>query len=1088
MLGLADLRSSCGSNGLVSEWTDEQRDVLDIVHEQSQVVGRILNDVLSLHKIEDGALTLQYSPFSLESMILSTMQSFQPGIHDKQIHYTAQLQTVQQFIFAEASAEDLQRLPHVDVVGDKYRLRQVLANFLSNAIKFTPSLGNVHVSLAILPASPNQTTYALRDSTSKSAVQASSSIAVGNGPFASPGTVPHHAIDMPNQPANSVPTHPAHPTNQTGSSSVPWPVGISSSATFRISVRDTGVGVSESDQKKLFSPYMQILPGELQKGAGTGLGLSISQNLIRIHGGQIGYTVPDDGRGSEFYMEVPMEMMYRQPASAGQAGHSSTPNTSLRLMDGSDGKDGSATTGGGSDGGQLGDDGAAAATGGNSSDLDDDGDEVVIGALPPTEDRQEEDAFIREIADLQMQQHNRARLSTLEDNSVQAALEPPLSSSSSSASLSSLSGSSLATSVLSASSHNPLYVSRPALASPDSSMRVLAQQRMHAQHLRQSAPSAIAAAALSPSLHHSSRRLLALARQPSAPSVHDGGTTPSSANGEDSVVSSGAASVSSRSVSLVMNDAHGPAASPMLYKRSPITLTRRVGPTASSSGSPLALSAFSLPVSSDEPATDGGHAVLDEPAAITSHSNHHTGTAHPSLALSSVVQRRGLVQSDGMTTPTAVRSTPSPIIPLVSTPPSAGGSAGSSGSPNHGSPATRSDVYITLASYGVATKPTRPAVAGSGISSRARDALSALAAAEAAAHAALPQHSPLQLRAPRTADINDDGQSSVASGSGSMAGSSASSADRASATTASMNSNGSVSLDSVSTFDSEPRLTPSSSTSLTSSHNATAADTASSNTSQTAAQHVVEQMLPAQSSNDASLRPARDVDSATSAQLQLPNGSSQTMDTAAAQRSQPMLVAAPAASITVSTPSPTAQPAVSAASVPVLAAPVPAPPPAMRVLVAEDSVPNLKLLLVLLRKCKVEAVGVENGQLAVDAFNAYGVAMKASKAKPTSPTDVDSLPSPPFDLILMDGNMPKLSGIEATRQLRALGVTIPIYAVTGNAMAEDTAEFLRAGANEPILTKPVQQKELHRILNQHAAEVRKAWRVKQQQQQRQPQQ
>jgi signal transduction histidine kinase len=123
--------------------------VLDIVHEQSQVVGRILNDVLSLHKIEDGALTLQFCAFSLESMILSTMQSFQPGIHDKQIHYTAQLQTVQNFVFSQLSVEELQAMPHVDVLGDKYRLRQVLANFLSNAIKFTPTLGNVHVSLQI---------------------------------------------------------------------------------------------------------------------------------------------------------------------------------------------------------------------------------------------------------------------------------------------------------------------------------------------------------------------------------------------------------------------------------------------------------------------------------------------------------------------------------------------------------------------------------------------------------------------------------------------------------------------------------------------------------------------------------------------------------------------------------------------------------------------------------------------------------------------------------------------------------------------------------------------------------------------------
>ena len=250
MLGLADLRSSCGAPGSVSEWTDEQREVLDIVHEQSQVVGRILNDVLSLHKIEDGALTLQYSPFSLESMILSTMQSFQPGIHDKQIHYTAQLQTVQQFVFAEASAEELQQLPHVDVVGDKYRLRQVLANFLSNAIKFTPNLGTVHVSLAILPASPSLTTHALpRDN--RSSVHASSDTA-------------HHAIDMPNQPSSAAAAAAAEQHTGGGGNamqhsiaagagllSVPWPAGVSSTATFRISVRDTGVGVSAADQKKV---------------------------------------------------------------------------------------------------------------------------------------------------------------------------------------------------------------------------------------------------------------------------------------------------------------------------------------------------------------------------------------------------------------------------------------------------------------------------------------------------------------------------------------------------------------------------------------------------------------------------------------------------------------------------------------------------------------------------------------------------------------------------------------------------------------------------------------------------------------------
>ena len=695
MLGLADLRSSCGQQGAVSEWTDEQRDVLDIVHEQSQVVGRILNDVLSLHKIEDGALTLQYSPFSLESMILSTMQSFQPGIHDKQIHYTAQLQTVQQFVFTESGAEELQRLPQVDVVGDKYRLRQVLANFLSNAIKFTPNLGNVHVSLAILPASPSQPVHhTLQQRSNRPSLHSSPSPSPSPGAGDSPSSSPvagQHAIHIRTQSSGAVPSaHSAangggvvqQPSNVAagfGALSVVWPSGVPSSATFRISVRDTGVGVSAADQTKLFSPYMQILPGELQKGAGTGLGLSISQNLIRIHGGQIGYAVPDDGRGSEFYMEVPMEMLFRQPNNALHAtGHSSTPNTSLRLVDGADGSkgDNGSHTGNGSSRNEYGhDDGGAAGSGAPASELDDDTDEAAIGVLPAAEDRQEEDAFIREIADLQLQQHSsRARMSAADDQQAShTALEPPLSASSSS--FSSSSSSLVNSQVVSANGTpltNPLYVSRPALSSPDSSMRVLAQQRMHAQHMRQSnAPSAASAisasATLSPSVHQSSRRLIALTRQhlPSA----DGAHTPSSVHGgiglgEDSAVScssNGAASVSSRSVSLVMNDAHGPAASPLLYKRSPITLTRRVGLQSNSISSMGNTSSASA---ADE-LTDGGHSVVGDSSAASApflYSSAGLGSTAP--------QRRGIFQQQQLdgNSPGAARTVSSPIAGTVASP------------------------------------------------------------------------------------------------------------------------------------------------------------------------------------------------------------------------------------------------------------------------------------------------------------------------------------------------------------------------------------------------------------------------------------
>jgi hypothetical protein len=54
------------------------------------------------------------------------------------------------------------------------------------------------------------------------------------------------------------------------------------------SVEDEGIGMSEEDQKLLFQPFMQIRPGELQKGRGSGLGLSICKNIIELHQGHIG--------------------------------------------------------------------------------------------------------------------------------------------------------------------------------------------------------------------------------------------------------------------------------------------------------------------------------------------------------------------------------------------------------------------------------------------------------------------------------------------------------------------------------------------------------------------------------------------------------------------------------------------------------------------------------------------------------------------------------------------------------------------------------------------------------------------------------
>ena len=78
-------------------------------------------------------------------------------------------------------------------------------------------------------------------------------------------------------------------------------------AMIRLSVTDTGPGVSAEDQLKLFNNFVQIRPGQLLKGRGSGLGLAIAKKIVELHGGKIGVT-STEGQGSTFYFVIPYQV------------------------------------------------------------------------------------------------------------------------------------------------------------------------------------------------------------------------------------------------------------------------------------------------------------------------------------------------------------------------------------------------------------------------------------------------------------------------------------------------------------------------------------------------------------------------------------------------------------------------------------------------------------------------------------------------------------------------------------------------------------------------------------------------------------
>ncbi|MBF0103560.1 MAG: response regulator, partial [Desulfobacterales bacterium] len=120
----------------------------------------------------------------------------------------------------------------------------------------------------------------------------------------------------------------------------------------------------------------------------------------------------------------------------------------------------------------------------------------------------------------------------------------------------------------------------------------------------------------------------------------------------------------------------------------------------------------------------------------------------------------------------------------------------------------------------------------------------------------------------------------------------------------------------------------------------------------------------------------------------------------------------------------------------------------IRILLVEDNLVNQKLALKILSKFGYQVDVADNGKIAVNALEKV-----------------------PYDLVLMDVQMPEMDGLEATRIIRSseskvLNHFVPIVAVTAHAMKGDKEKCLEAGMYDYI-PKPIKPDVLHEVIERN---------------------
>ncbi len=220
LLGFADLTSDTPLNA-------EQREYLRAIRDSGESLLQLTDDVLDYSKIDAGRMSLEPQRCNPLECVESALEAVAARAAEKHVEL---LHSVAAGVPAA-------------VMADTARLRQVLANLIGNAVKFTPA-GEVEVTVQAEPRPPDH-----------------------------PGAL--RSVGAP----------------------------LARAWLLIFAVRDTGVGIAPTERGKLFKAFSQIDSSSTRRYSGAGLGLAISSSLVQMMGGEI--TIESEvGKGTTFTFTV----------------------------------------------------------------------------------------------------------------------------------------------------------------------------------------------------------------------------------------------------------------------------------------------------------------------------------------------------------------------------------------------------------------------------------------------------------------------------------------------------------------------------------------------------------------------------------------------------------------------------------------------------------------------------------------------------------------------------------------------------------------------------------------------------------------